>query len=165
MSLSRLSFQRGDFGGCYTVHPQGKSVAGAYVGVRSFPVPSLARVPHVVVFALPTMAFTLTSGSSSIFKDGRLKPGVYKIQNIHSETFLDVEVHSKAVYCRPAIFLGEGRGLVRPFQHPLVNVSDDQKWEIRPLGAGYSVQRVSVHTSFTRLSKSVTVCLMTRNPG
>ena len=51
--------------------------------------------------------------SLSIFKDGKLKPGIYKIQNIVSETYVDVEVHTREIHCRPASNLGEGRGLVR----------------------------------------------------
>jgi len=56
-----------------------------------------------------------TSGSSSIFRDGKLKSGVYKVQNIYTETFLDIEVHSRGVCCRPANDLGEGRGLVSQY--------------------------------------------------
>ncbi|KAF9649755.1 hypothetical protein BDM02DRAFT_1746311 [Thelephora ganbajun] len=67
-----------------------------------------------------------TNGSSSIFKDGKLKPGIYKIQNLHGQTYMDVHEHSRDVCCRPATALEEGRGL----------------WEIKPLGAGYFVQRV-----------------------
>ena len=86
--------------------------------------------------------------TSSIFKDGKLKPGIYKIQNIHTEAFLDIEVSTRDVCCRSAAALGEGRGLVCPFQQPLVDVSDDQKWEIMPLGAGYSIRKVSLHIPF-----------------
>jgi len=49
-----------------------------------------------------------------IFNDGRLRPGIYKIQNIYTETFLDIKVHSRELCCRPAGRLGEGRGIVRP---------------------------------------------------
>ncbi|KAF9649754.1 hypothetical protein BDM02DRAFT_3113186 [Thelephora ganbajun] len=72
------------------------------------------------------MTLHSTSDSSPIFKDGRLKPGIYKIQNIFTEAFLDIEVHSRNVCCRPAQNLREGRGL----------------WEIKQFGAGYTVQRV-----------------------
>ncbi|KAF9649757.1 hypothetical protein BDM02DRAFT_3260142 [Thelephora ganbajun] len=73
------------------------------------------------------MAQSSTTGSSSVFKDGKLKPGIYKIQNLYGQTYMDVHEHSRDVCCRPATALEEGRGL---------------KWEIKPLGAGYSVQRV-----------------------
>jgi len=35
---------------------------------------------------------------------------------------------------------------VRSFHQFVVHASDDYKWEIKPLGAGYSVRRVSVST-------------------
>ena len=61
------------------------------------------------------MALRSTSDSPSIFQDGKLKPGIYKIQNIETETYLDVEVHLREVCCRPAENLGEGRGFVRRY--------------------------------------------------
>ena len=57
-----------------------------------------------------------TGDSSSILKDGKLKPGIYKIQNLQSETYVDIEAHSGKVCCRPAKDLGEGRGFVS--RHP-----------------------------------------------
>ena len=90
----------------------------------------------------------MTLNSSSIFEGGILKPGIYKIQNIYTETFLDIEVHSRGVCCRPAKDLGEGRGIVRCYPSSVGLVPHDQKWEIKQLGAGYSVQRVSLQISF-----------------
>ena len=52
--------------------------------------------------------------SSTIFRDGRLKPGIYKIQNIVTQTYVDIEVHRRTVCSRPAQNLQEGNGLVRP---------------------------------------------------
>jgi hypothetical protein len=89
------------------------------------------------------MTVTSTGDSPSIFKDGKLKPGIYKIQNLYTQTYIDIHEHSRQVCCRPATTLGEGKGLVRLFLQSVVDVSDDRKWEIKPLGAGYSVQRVS----------------------
>ena len=63
-----------------------------------------------------------------IFEYGNLEPGIYKIQNLRSETYLDVHHHSKEVCCRP------------------VHASDAQKWEIKPLGIGYSIQMVNLMT-------------------
>ncbi|KAF9649748.1 hypothetical protein BDM02DRAFT_1745439 [Thelephora ganbajun] len=59
------------------------------------------------------MTLHSTSNPSSIFEDGKLKPGIYKIQNIQTETYLDIEVHTRRVCCRPVKDIGEGRGLVR----------------------------------------------------
>ena len=53
------------------------------------------------------------TGNSSIFENGRLKSGIYKIQNLLSESYLDVLHHSMQLCCRPAQDLEEGRGLVR----------------------------------------------------
>jgi len=89
------------------------------------------------------MTLNSTVDSSPIFKDGQLKPGIYKIQNLYTETHLDVHQHSKEVCCRPARDLEDGRGFVRPYMLFAVRISDTQKWEIKPLGAGYTVQRVS----------------------
>jgi len=72
------------------------------------------------------MTLHSTSDSSSILEGGKLKPGIYKIQNIQCETYLDIEVHTREVCCRAAKSLGEGRGL----------------WEIKSFGAGYTIQRV-----------------------
>ena len=62
---------------------------------------------------MAAMTFHSPSDSLSIFKDGKLKPGIYKIQNIQSGTYLDVEVYTRELCCRPANALDEGRGFVR----------------------------------------------------
>ena len=63
-------------------------------------------------------------GSPSILRDGRLKPGIYKIQNLYTRTYLDIHEHSREVCCRPAAALEEGAGLVRPLKQPTIHVSD-----------------------------------------
>jgi len=50
--------------------------------------------------------------ATSTFKDGKLNPVIYTIQNLYIETFLDFQVHSREVCCRPARDLGEGMGVV-----------------------------------------------------
>ena len=50
--------------------------------------------------------------NDSIFENGKLKPGIYMIQNIQSETYLDIEVHTRKVCCRPVEALGVRRGFV-----------------------------------------------------
>ena len=53
-------------------------------------------------------------------------PGIYKILNIYTGTYLDIEVHSRDVCCRPAKDLGEpGKGLVRWYPSSVFHVSDD----------------------------------------
>ncbi|KAF9781721.1 hypothetical protein BJ322DRAFT_240454 [Thelephora terrestris] len=61
-----------------------------------------------------------------IFEDGKLKPGIYKIQSIYTESYLDIHLHSMEACCRSANDLAVGRGL----------------WEIRRFGDGYAVWRV-----------------------
>jgi hypothetical protein len=85
-----------------------------------------------------------TSDSSSIFENGRLKQGVYKIQNLSSETYLDIHKSSQETCCRPARDLEDGRGLVRLYQSSLIHISNDSKWEIKHFGIGYTVRRVSI---------------------
>ena len=69
------------------------------------------------------MTFTSTGNSSSIFEGGRLKPGIYKIQNLYSQGYVDIYEHSREMCCRSAQDLGEGRGLVRPpYPVPVVRV-------------------------------------------
>jgi hypothetical protein len=100
------------------------------------------------------MTFSSTSESSSILKDGKLKPGIYKIQNINTETYLDVEVHKREVCCRPSKDLGEGRGLVSRYSSSFAHASDGLQWEIKRFGDGYTVQRVSSPTSFNATQPS-----------
>ena len=52
-----------------------------------------------------------------IFENGKLKAGTYKIQNLHSESYVDIHERSREMCCRPVHELQEGRGIVR--QHPL----------------------------------------------
>ena len=77
--------------------------------------PQIPHVLHVVILVLTMIMNSTTSDSSSIFKDGKLKPGIYKIQNLYGQTYMDIHEHSREVCCRPATVLVEGRGLVRPF--------------------------------------------------
>lgn len=111
------------------------------------------------------MAPHWTSGSSSIFEDGKLKPGTYKIQNLFSETYLDIHQHSKQVCCRPAKVLEEGRGLVSLCLPFAVHESDNWKWEIKSLGAGYAVQRVSLLVLLLTVSEQPDVQIEPGTPG
>ena len=72
-----------------------------------------------------TMATPTVGDAPSIFRDGKLKPGIYKIQSLYFKTYLDINEDSREVCGRPATDLEEGSGLVRPVQQSLVYVSDD----------------------------------------
>jgi hypothetical protein len=71
------------------------------------------------------MAAATANDASSIFEGKKLKPGIYEIQNLYAQTYVDVDEHSRKVCCRPATALGKGRGRVRPLQQLVVHVSDD----------------------------------------
>ncbi|KAF9781833.1 hypothetical protein BJ322DRAFT_1078655 [Thelephora terrestris] len=88
------------------------------------------------------MSWNSRTSLSSNFQDGDLRPGVYRIQNLYSETYLDIHEHSKELCCRPFRDLEPTRGLVRPHTLTRVIISDDHQWIILPYGSGYAVQRV-----------------------
>ena len=48
----------------------------------------------------------------SIFVDGKLKPGTYKVQNLASQTYLEILERSKELCCRPATVLTPEDALV-----------------------------------------------------
>ena len=121
-------------------------------GIRAVTCSCSPRV--AATLALLTMTPHSTN-DSSIFKDGKMKPGIYKIQNINTETYLDIEVHKREVCCRPAKDLGEGRGLVSRYPPSVVHASDNQKWDIKQFGAGYTVQWVSLPISSGAISATI----------
>jgi hypothetical protein len=49
--------------------------------------------------------------STFMFKNGKLEPGIYKIQNIVSQTYVDMREHTRELCCRHATLL-DGKGLV-----------------------------------------------------
>jgi len=51
--------------------------------------------------------------SSSILENGKLKPGVYKIQNLAGQTYVEMQESTKELCGRPATALSTGEGLVR----------------------------------------------------
>jgi len=69
-----------------------------------------------------TMTFTSTSDPSRIFtKDGELKPGIYQIQSLYNQTFLDIKEHSREIYCRSVQSPREAGGLVRRYPSPIIH--------------------------------------------
>ena len=57
------------------------------------------------------MTLTSTSGYASTFEDRKLKPGAHKIQNIVSQTYVDIRENTRELCHLPAVVL-EGNGLV-----------------------------------------------------
>ena len=62
------------------------------------------------------MAPGSANDTSSILQDGKLKRGVYKMQNAYTRTYIDIEEHSRKLCTRPAQNLEEGNGIVRGFR-------------------------------------------------
>ena len=58
------------------------------------------------------MSHSPNDDAMSIFVDGKLKPGTYKIQNLASQTYLEIIEHSKELCCRPATVLAPTDALV-----------------------------------------------------
>ena len=66
------------------------------------------------------MTFTSTNSLSSIFENGKLKPGIYKIQNLYNDAYVDIHEHSaREMHLRPAQDLREEKGLVRQYHSPV----------------------------------------------
>lgn len=83
----------------------------------------------------------------SIFVDGRLKPGRYKVQNLASQTYLEILEHSKELCCRPATVLSSKDALVisNILHGPrMINVADDLQWDFQASDSGYRIKKVSV---------------------
>lgn len=96
------------------------------------------------------MTTTSTNNFVSIFKDGKIKPGIYRIRNIVGQTYVDIREHNKELCCRPITVL-EGKGLVGtcPNLTPIVVVIIDfsGKSSLRVLDipyAGYGELRLSL---------------------
>ena len=92
------------------------------------------------------MTLTSTNESESVFRDGKIKPGIYKIQNIVGQTYVDIREHTKELCGRPAAAL-EGKGLVRfcPYLTHTVVIPVISSGKFSLLGpdilyAGYSVE-------------------------
>ena len=81
-----------------------------------------------------------TGDFTSMFQDGKLTRGIYKIQNVGSNYYVDTSVYSKNVCTRLA--LEDGAGLVCLYLPSAAHEPDIQKWEIKPLGAGYTMRKV-----------------------
>ena len=90
----------------------------------------------------------------STFKDGKLKPGVYQIQNIVGQTYVDIREHTGELCCRPATLL-EGKGLVGLCPPSTYHRSHScLQWEILPLGPGYTIRRARMVLNHVSLSST-----------
>ena len=110
----------------------------------------------------PTMHLTPTDDPMSIFVGGKLKPGRYKVQNLASQTYLEVLEPSKELCCRPASVLSPEDALVITARTPDRRKNPKSlmlrglQWDFQPSGSGYKIKKVRpsdyVHmtTSFER---------------
>lgn len=127
-------------------------------------VTSAAHFLHAAVLPpLPSCSHTMilypaANDPASIFADGKLKPGIYKIQNLAGHTYLDIRDESKELCCRPATVL-EGKGFVRTCLplFPHIPTSGRLQWEILPLGPGYTIRRVRYSIAFRPTYNSTVV--------
>jgi len=71
------------------------------------------------------MVYNSRKSGNSVFQDGRLKPGTYKIRNIVSKTFVDIKDDLRELCGRPSTVLEQGR----------------DHWDIQPLGPGYTIRK------------------------
>ena len=58
------------------------------------------------------MDHSSSNTSASIFQDGKIKPGVYKIMNVVSGTFVDIKDDASELCGRSSSTLGDSRGQV-----------------------------------------------------
>jgi hypothetical protein len=68
------------------------------------------RSPMVIATDIPVG--DTTKMTSSILINGKLKPGIYQIQNLAGQTFVETQESSRTLCCRPANALSAGDGLV-----------------------------------------------------
>ena len=54
------------------------------------------------------------TGSTIFQADGKLKPGIYKIQNIVGKTYVDIKDDVRELYGKTSTALEDGRGQVSP---------------------------------------------------
>ena len=73
------------------------------------PIPTLLAIRR---YLAATMSHNYASPTVSIFQGGKLKPGIYKIRNLVSRTYVDTKDDVRELCGRPSISLEDGRGQV-----------------------------------------------------
>ena len=127
----------------------GKSVAGAHEKYKRWP---LLRTNPLPAPFPPTMNLTPTDDPMSIFVGGKLKPGRYKVQNLASQTYLEVLEPSKELCCRPASVLSPEDALVIPEHTPNRRTRSTflmlrgSQWDFQPSGSGYKIKKVRTNS-------------------
>jgi hypothetical protein len=70
------------------------------------------QVSSTVTLVFAAMNVSPPDDPMSIFADGKLRSGVYRIQNLYCQTYLEILEHSKELCCRPATALSPQDALV-----------------------------------------------------
>ena len=66
--------------------------------------------------------------SSSILTDGKLKPGIYRIQNLVGQTFVEMQEGPRQLCCRTEAALSSQAGLVRSAEALIAEISESDLW-------------------------------------
>ena len=120
--LTRLQLSASEDGGGVTARVQGHGQQSKYRSVGITCPPRLCPAgagcgdcrSHIPRFLSPcsnAMTLTTADNSASIFKGGKFRAGIYKIQNVCSRTYLDIREYTNELCGRPATVL-KGKGLV-----------------------------------------------------
>jgi hypothetical protein len=97
------------------------------------------------------MSIPPTDDPMSIFVNGNLKPGKYKVQNLKGQTFLEILEHSKGLCCRPDTVLRPEDAVVTSTHYwPSDRVPNVSQWEFQASGSGYNIKKVRMVTYIPR---------------
>ena len=89
------------------------------------------------------MKYSYSSPTATVLQDGKIKPGIYKIQNIVSKTYVDIKDDLRELCGRPSSALERSRGHVSLYIWA-PGIPNNQQWEILPLGPGYTIRKVRI---------------------
>ena len=87
---------------------------------------SLRFMEALTLYAVSSLVSVQTpvpARMSSILTDGKLKPGVYRIQNLAGQTFVEMQEGPRQLCCRPEAALSGRDGLVRSIRSLITQVS------------------------------------------
>jgi hypothetical protein len=125
---------------------------GVYIKYRGGAHEQKARLPHTS--ALTTiMSVPPPKDLMSMFVNGTLKPGKYKVQNLTGQTYLEILEDSRELCCRPGTVLSPQDALVCDSPKHLPNPQELQtyvmisQWDFQVSGSGYKIKKAPYHRS------------------
>ena len=93
-----------------------------------------------------------------MLEDGKLKPGIYKIQNVVGQTYAGLREYTRELCCRPATAL-EGNGLVdscpRPIHTVVIVMIFSGKSTLRVLDIPHTWYSRGLHCNLTAVLNSI----------